>query len=708
MFGERVLLHIIIAVLFAGVAPADEGMWLLNAFPKSRVKTKYGFEVTDAWLEHVRLSSVRFNSGGSGSFVSPNGLTFTNHHVGSVCIQQLSTGGKDYMKTGFYAPTQAEEARCPNLELNVLESIADVTPKVQASVKPGMSAAQAFAAQRAAMAEIENDCTQTTSLRCDVVTLYAGALYNLYRYKKYTDVRLVFAPEFDAAFFGGDPDNFEYPRYDLDISFFRVYENGKPANLTNYFQWSTVGVGGNELIFVCGNPGSTGRLLTMAQLQFLRDTSYPWRLGYLREGISALKSYAAQSAENARRAQEDIFYMENSFKAVTGYESGLRDPKLIAKKRQEEDKMKQDVASDAKKKEQFGDPWAAIAEAENTYKKIYLPFTYLERRQGLRGDLAFFARVLVRAAVEKQKPNGERLREYRESALASLEQELFSTAPIYKDLEIVLLADSLRQMQRDIGDNPAVVQVLHAQEPPQLARMLIDGTKLDNLALRKQLYEGGEAAINASTDPLIVLMRNIDPEVRKYRNQFDDEVDAVERREGAKLSKIRFAEFGTDSYPDATFTLRLSYGAIKGYTEDGRGVVPAGTRLPYSTTFAGAFQHAAEHGNKSPYNLPPSWLQNKSKIKLNTPLNVVETADIIGGNSGSPVVNKGGEVVGIIFDGNIQSLPWDFEYDDTIGRSLHVDSRGILEALRDIYRATRLADELQGTAAQQKAGATRK
>jgi hypothetical protein len=696
---KRAVLIIGVAFILAGTTPADEGMWLFNAFPKARVKAKYGFEPTPAWLDHVRLSSVRFNNGGSGSFVSPDGLTFTNHHVGAVCVQQLSTGGKDYMKTGFYAKTQADEAKCPDLELNVLESIEDVTQPVQSAAKPGMSAAEAGAAQRAAMAAIESDCAKSTGLRCDIVTLYAGGMYHLYRYKKYTDVRLVFAPEFDAAFFGGDPDNFEYPRYDLDITFFRVYEHDKPAHLTNYFKLSRAGVKDGELIFVSGNPGSTGRLETMAQLEFQRDTSYPWRLKSLEEMIKTLKSFSAQSPENARRAQEDIFGMENSVKALTGYQSGLLDKTLMAQKQQEEDKLKEGVASDLNKKQKFGDPWAEIAQAEKVYQQIYLPYIYLERRQGMRGDLAGIARILVRAAVEKKKPNGERLREYRESALPSVEQQLFSTAPIYKDLETTVMAESLRQMQRDLRD-PAVSELLQDREPVQVAKALIEGTKLDDVAVRKQLYEGGEAAVNASTDPLIVAMRNLDPEARKYRKQYEDQVESVERRDGATLSKIRFAELGTDTYPDATFTLRLSYGVVKGYTEDGRGsVAPAGAKLPYFTTFAGAFEHAAKHGNKPPYNLPQSWQQNKSKIKLDTPLNAIETADIIGGNSGSPVVNKAGEVVGIIFDGNIQSLPWNFQYEDTIGRSIHVDSRGILEALRKIYGATRLADELAGSSA---------
>ena len=691
---RRWMLIVSAVLLMAGVAAADEGMWLFNVPPTAKVKAAYGFDLTKAWLDHTQLSSVRFNNGGSGSFVSADGLTFTNHHVGAACIQQLSTGGKDYMKTGYSAKSRAEEAKCPDLELNVLQSIEDVTPKVNAALKPGMSVADQGQAQRAAMSAIEQQCTTATKLRCDVVTLYSGAMYHLYRYKKYTDVRLVFAPEFEAAFFGGDPDNFEYPRYDLDICFFRVYENDRPAHLDNFFKWSTTGVKEGDLIFVSGNPGSTGRLNTMSQLEFLRDVQYPQVLKSLARRDALLKKFSAGSAENARTAQELMFGIENSLKAFKGYQSGLLDKNLMAKKAADEAGMRQAIASDPKKKSQFGDPWPEISKAMDVQKQIYYPLTYLERRGGFRGDLAGFARVLVRVAQEKTKPNGERLREYRDSALPSLEQDLFSAAPIYPSLEKVLLTDSLAEMSENMPGNPLVKRVLNGQTPAQLAANLISGTKLQDIAVRKQLYEGGQAAIQASTDPLIVLMRQIDPDARVVRKQFDDQVDAVVRQDGGTIAKIRFATAGTSTYPDATFTLRLSYGAIRGFTENGEGTVPAGTKLPYFTTIGGAYEHASQHGNKPPYDLAPSWVTAKSKINLNTPLNVTETADIIGGNSGSPVINRAGEVVGIIFDGNIQSLPWNFVYDDAIGRSIQVDSRGILEALRGIYNVSSLANEL--------------
>jgi hypothetical protein len=685
---------ILLALVFllSTVAPADEGMWLYNAPPKDRIMAKYGFVLTQEWLDHVRLSSVRFNNSGSGSFVSADGLTFTNHHVGAGCVQQLSTEGHDYIKTGFYAKTQADEAKCPNLELNQLVGIEDVTDKINAGVKPEMSAADAGQAQRAAMSQVEKDCATATGLRCDVVVFYSGQVYNLYKYKKYTDVRLVFAPEFDIAFFGGDPDNFTYPRYDLDITFFRVYENDKPAHLDHYLQWSRTGVNDGDLIFVSGNPGSTGRLLTMAQLEFLRDVQYPSALRLYQRRIALLEDFSKQSEENARIAKELIFGLANSQKGTTGYQSGLLDKAIMEAKAADEAKLHAAFKADPKNAG-AADPWEAIAQAIKLQQSIYPALTYLERMRGFAGHLAQTARVLVRAAAEKPKPNSERLREFRDSALPSLEQQLFSTEPIYKNLETVLLSDSLSELQDALGkENADVQKVLQGRTPADAAKEMIANTKLDDVAVRKQLYEGGRAAIDASTDPLIVAMRAIDPSARAARKQFEDKVDSVVRLNGTVIAKARFAQSGFTQPPDATFTLRLSYGAVKGYQENGKAI-------PFATNIAGAYEHAAEHSNQPPYNLPDSWMKSKAKLDLKTPLNFVSTADIIGGNSGSPTVNKKGEVVGIIFDGNIQSLPWNFAYSDVQGRAVSVDSRGIQEALRKIYGAAALADELMGSKA---------
>ena len=697
MNGRSSILGLIFAVSVAfslvglsSSARADEGMWLYNTFPAEKVQKQYGFLPTQEWLDHLRSSSVRFNNGGSGSFVSADGLAFTNHHVGADCIEKLATSGADYMKAGFYAKSQAEEAKCPDLELNVLVGIEDVTAKVKAGAKKSMSTADVGQAQRSAMSALELDCASSTGLRCDVVTLYSGEVYNLYKYKKYTDVRLVFAPEFAAAFFGGDPDNFTFPRYDLDITFFRIYENGKPVHLDNYLRWSNVGVKEGDLIFVSGHPGRTDRQETVAQIMFLKDVDFPARLANYKRRIDALQKFSAESPENARVAQEDIFGLQNSQKAIGGEYKALQNTAVLLKMHTAEREQEQAYVA---KHAGEPNPWEEISNAVKVNREIYDSLMYVERMRGFTSDLAGYARTLVRVAAEKPKPNGDRLREYRDSALPSLEQALFSTAPVYKSLETVTLTTGLAQLKDALGiDDPAVKAALQGKSPAEAAKALIAGTKLEDVAVRKQLYEGGKLAIDASTDPLIVLMRTVDPEAREARKRFDDEVDAVVRRDGATIVRARFAQTGFTQPPDATFTLRLSYGPVKGYEEGGK-------KVPYCTTFAGAFQHAEEHGNKPPYELAPSWIKMKSKLNLQTPLNFVSTADIIGGNSGSPTVNKAGEVVGIIFDGNIQSLALDFYYDDRQARAVSVDSRGIIEALRNIYGANGLADELTGAKA---------
>jgi hypothetical protein len=558
-------------------------------------------------------------------------------------------------------------------------------------VKSGMSAAESGKAQRAAMSEVEKECSSSSGLRCDVVIFYSGQVYNLYKYKKYTDVRLVFAPEFDIAFFGGDPDNFTYPRYDLDITFFRVYENGKPAHVDNYLKWSPTGVKDGDLIFVSGHPGSTGRLLTMAQLEFMRDVQYPAALKYYARRIDLLQKFSKDSEENARVAKEDLFSLQNSQKAITGYQSGLLDKTIMDQKTADESRLHAAFKADPKNAA-VSDPWDEITQAIKTQHSIYPNLTYLERLRGFP-HLPQIARSLVRAATERTKPNPERLREFRDSALASLEQQLFSTEPVYKNLEIVLLTDALTDMQTALGnDNAEVQKILQGKTVSEAAKDLISSTRLDDVALRKELYEGGQSAIEASTDPLIVAMRAIDPDARASRRDYEDKVESVVRRDGSTIAKARFAQSGFTQPPDATFTLRLSYGQVKGYQENGKAI-------SFATNMAGAYTHAAEHNNQPPYNLPDSWMKSKSKLNLKTPLNFVSTADIIGGNSGSPTVNRKGEVVGIIFDGNIQSLPWNFAYSDTQARAVSVDSRGIQEALRKIYGATVLADELMGTKA---------
>ncbi len=688
---KRVVLLLCILTLGLGTfAFADEGMWLFNHFPVDKVKAKYGFAPDQAWLDHVRLSSARAPNG-SSSFVSADGLIFTNHHIAQGCVHDLSTNGKDYMKNGFYAPTRAEEPKCPGMEFVVLEGIEDVTDQVNAAAKPSMSTADAGKAQREEMSNLEKQCS-TGDMRCDVVTLFSGAMYNLYKYKKYDDIRLVFAPEFDIAFFGGDPDNFEYPRYDLDISFLRAYENGQPAKTTDYLKWSPAGVTEGDLVFVSGNPGRTQRLFTMDQLNFLRDVQYPWQLKSLSRRVDMLQKFSAESAENAREAESDLFGLQNAYKAFNGYQGGLLDKDLMAKKAADEKALREFITSDAKRKQEFGDPWTEISKAVSVQKQMFLPFIYIDNMGGFRSELARYARTIVRATAEKQKPSNQRIRGYQDSALPTLEQRLFSTAPVYKSLDQVQLAESLAEMQERLGANNDVVKTaLAGKSPGERAKELIAGTKLDEVSVRKQLYEGGKAAVDASNDPLIVLMRQVEPAALALHQQDEDEVQSVLRRSGGDIGKALFAKDGFNVPPDATFTLRLSYGAVAGYKLNGK-------NIPWFTTMGGAYEHATQHGGKPPYELPESWLKYKGAINLKTPFDTVSTPDIIGGNSGSPVINKAGEVVGIIFDGNIESLPWNFEYTDKVARSVEVDSRAITESLRNIYHADTLVNELTGGA----------
>ena len=661
-------------------------MWLFNDPPRQLLKERYGFEPTAEWLEHVRKASIRFNSGGSGSFVSADGLIITNHHVGSGDLQKLSDEHHDYVIEGYHARTEAEEKRCIDLELNVLMEIEDVTARVNGAVKSSMNAGEAFAARRAVTAEIENESLKKTGLRSDVVTLYQGGEYHLYRYKRYTDVRLVFAPEMQAAFFGGDPDNFEFPRFNLDICLFRAYENGQPAKIEHYLRWSGQGVAENELVFVSGHPGRTSRQLTVSELEYLRDESFPFHLAQLYREEVVLSAWSGRSEENARRAKERLFGVQNGRKASEGLEAGLLDPELFAAKKAAEKKLLEAVAAKPEMKDALP-AWDQIRSAQEILAKEHRAHAMFEREGGFDSKLFAIARTLLRATEEKAKPSGERLREFRDSNRESLELRLFSEEPIYSDFETVKLSSSLAALEEILGAGHGLVaQVLAGNPPRERAAELIAGTRLADVALRKKLYGGSAVELAAQHDPMIELARLIDPESRRLR-KIEETQDEVKRQAYAKIAAARFAlEKGT-TYPDATFTLRLAFGTARGYEEDGR-------RVPYQTTFVGFYERAAAHHDKPPFDLPPRWVERKDRLDLATPFNFVSTADIIGGNSGSPVVNRAGEFVGIIFDGNIQSLVLDFAYADKQARAVSVNSQSITEALRKVYNASGLADEL--------------
>ncbi|PYS84313.1 MAG: serine protease [Acidobacteria bacterium] len=686
-----VLLGALLVLSSLGTAArADEGMWTFNNVPRAEIKKRYNFDVTDEFLKHLQLASVRFNNGGSGSFVSPNGLALTNYHIVEDFVTELSTPQKDYAKTGFLARTPAEEMKIPNLELNVLESIEDVTERVNAGVKPGASAVDALAARRAAIQAIEAESTRATSLRSDVITLYQGGQYNLYRYHKYTDVRLVFVPEFQAAFFGGDPDNFNFPRFNIDMSLVRVYENGQPVHPAEYLKWSTTGAKEGDLTFVTGNPGSTSRLNTVANLEYLRDTAIPLLLRWLEHREAVLKAYMAQGEEQTRRAQNELNGVQNALKVYRGQFAGLKDQALMARKSKEEQALRQSIAADPRRQRDYGDAFDLIAAARKNFAPYERDRRFLDLAAGFNTQLFQYARSLVRFAAESAKPSAERLPEYADNRLPALGAALSADAPLYPDFDKMKLADSLAFMRDEYGaSNPLVQRVLKGETPEARAAELIDGTKLKDASFRAQLFKGGAEAINVSNDPMLELARSIDPEARAVRKRYEDEVVGVERNAYAKIAHALFETEGTRLYPDATFTLRLSYGSVKGYNENGHHVAPF-------TTLGGLYERAAEHKYQFPYNLPQRWLDRKTALDLKTPFNFVTTNDIIGGNSGSPTVNRQGELVGLIFDGNIQSLVGNFIYDESVNRAISVDSRGMLEVMRKMFDATELVAELTG------------
>jgi len=680
----------VLALLIGLILPirADEGMWLFNMPPKELIQKKYGFALTPEWISHIQLSSVRFG-GASGSFVSPEGLVLTNHHVGQGAIQNLSAKERDLMKTGFYAGTRGEELKCPGMELRVLQDVEDVTAKVTGVEKPGMSASEAAEARDKSIAAIEKESAEKTGLKCQVVTLYSGGMYHLYRYKAYNDVRLVFAPEYLMAFFGGDPDNFTYPRFDLDVSIFRIYENGQPLKTPHYLKWAARGVKEGDLIFCSGNPGSTGRLLTSAQLEFLRDVSYPFAIANFKRRQALMHEYSRKGPEEARVALRNLFGIENSLKAVSGYQSGLLDKKLMDKKAREEQALREAVRKNADLEKEYGKAWDEIAAAQKTYASFFKEYTFFERANGFYTTYFNTARTIVRLAMEKPKPNDQRLREFRNSNLASVERSLLSPSPIYDEFETLKLADSLAQLKEELGTTQEVRWLLGDRNPAEVAKELVSGTRLKDLDLRKKLMDGGLDAVYRSVDPMIKLALLVDPKSRGLRARYEKEVEAFETTDGALIARAMFKLEGTSIPPDATSTLRLSFGVVKGYIENGK-------KVPYQTTLAGLFERSQKAGNKPPYELPPSFVGKKGALNLGTPINYVATCDSIGGNSGSPVVNRKGEFTGVLFDGNIQSLPARFVYEEEISRSVMVHASGIIEAMIKVYGAKALADEILG------------
>jgi hypothetical protein len=672
------------ALLVTAVLRADEGMWTFDRPPSQAIQQRYGFTVTKEWLDHLRLSSVRFPEG-SGSFVSPNGLVLTNHHVALDELQKISTPQKNYVADGFYARTRAEELKSADAELNVLMSTEDVTARVAGAAAKATSAQTALDARKAEIARIEKESVDHTGLRSDIVSMYQGAQYWLYRYKKYTDVRLVFAPEQQMAFFGGDPDNFTYPRHDLDFAIFRVYENDQPIRSDNYLKWNAKGPADQELVFVTGHPGSTDRDDTVAELETERDVVYPASLKVVKRRIDTLRRYSNRGPEQARQATSRIFGLENAQKAYTGEYNGLLDPKIFAKKTADERALREQINRKPELKAMYAASWDDMQRAQQARRRQYKT----ERFAQLRGSsLAPLGLLIVQYAAEIAKPDAARLDGFHDAQLPSLTFQLSSPAPYYLPLEETLLADSLQESLEELGPNdPFIKAALGGRTPQEAAAALISGTKLADPAVRKQLIDGGQDAVNRSTDPLIVLGRALDPIARQQQKALERDVASVSSSARQKIGQARFAVYGAAAYPDATFTLRLSYGRVSGYPMNG-------TKAPYKTTFFGLYGESADFDDQPPFKLAPRFNQKRAQVDMATPLNFVTTNDIIGGNSGSPVVNRAGELVGLIFDGNIESLVGRFVYEEERNRAVAVHAGGIIHALRAVYDAGPLADEL--------------
>ena len=671
------------AKLVPGYRPEFGTMWTFDAPPLEYWKTRYGFTPDQAWLDHVRLSAIRLPNC-SASFVSADGLVMTNHHCGRPCTAAVSPADTDYMKTGFVAPTVASEKKCPMLYVDQLVGIEDVTPRIQAGVTATRAADQ-VKQRDAAISALEQQCS-TGGIRCQVVALYQGGIYSLYKYRRYSDLRLVFAPEEAIAFFGGDPDNFTYPRYDIDVTLLRVYENGQPFHPQDYLKWSAGGAAEGELVFVVGNPGGTGRLNTVAQMEYLRDVQYPGSLAQLKRSIAIYQNFSARNEALSRQYNNALFGAQNSFKAITGYQAGLTNERYAAQKRAFEKEFRTRILADPKLAAQYGATWSAIAAAEDSLRKVAV----MARYYPLGGStLTGMAAALVRLPAQEALPDLLRLPAMRGPAIERLKTQLRGPVPIDTAYDRASLIAWLTAAKQALDPkDPVLLSLLAGRTPEQAATELFNSTRLGDPAVRGALISGGSTAIQQSTDPLIVLARKVDPyslPIAIKVARWNDVISA----NGEKIGRAIYAAYGKSLPPDATFTLRISDGIVAGYPYNG-------TIAPYKTTFYGMYGRSADFDNKVPFNLPQRWLSRKNQVNLATPVDFASTNDIIGGNSGSPVVNRNGEVVGLVFDGNIESVSNRFFFSDDVMRAVSVHSMAIPEAIRNVFGAGALADELEG------------
>lgn len=683
------LVALLAALVSPGALRSEEGMWTFDNLPLKQMQATYGFAPDQAWLDHLRLSVVRF-PGATGSFISQDGLVITNHHVGRGWTQRVSDKDHDYVKHGYVAQTRAQELKVPGLELYTLMTMDNVTDRVNQAVKPGMPEKEALKAREQVLETIKDEMQKKSGLRCEEVSLYQGGEWWIYSYRIHRDVRLVMAPETQLGAFGGDPDNFTYPRHGLDMTFFRVYENDKPYTPPHYLRWAKAGLKAGDLTLVTGHPGGTDRQMTYAQMVFARDIGLPQTLETLTSRKAMYQAYGQRSPEHARQVNDRIFGIENGYKALAGELRGLKNSEAMARIEAAEKAFQAKVASDPKLNASAGASWQKIEKAVQTSRR----FSKESRFVGTCGSglLANALRIL-RITDEELKPANLRLPEYSEASLPEAKRRLTVPAPYFPELELHQFIHGLKEAATGLGANhPFVKAMLGGKTPEEVAKAAVEGSKLQDPNLRKQLLEGGKKAVDASQDPMILLARKLDPMGRKLRKQLEDEVASVTSEHSARIAKARFQVYGKSVYPDATFTLRLTYGAVEGYPANGTFMQPF-------TTFAGLYDRAWGQGPEAfngAWALPQRWLERRDKLDLSTPLNFVHTVDTIGGNSGSPVVNKAGEFTGILHDGNTEGLSGNYYFEPKVNRSISLDARAIVESLGKIYDANDLVKEIKG------------
>jgi hypothetical protein len=664
-------------------AHADEGMWTFDNFPSTAVQRQYGVEITPSWLDHVRLSTIRLTNC-TATLVSPAGLMLTNHHCVESCLAELSSKDKSLVEMGFAAADRSHELRCPAQLADVLVASENVTDSVTKAIA-GLSDTAANSARKRTLTTLEQSCEQASAkaksgkLRCQVVTLYEGGEYFLYKYKRFDDVRLVFAPEADIASFGGDPDNFQFPRWSLDFSILRVYENGIPAVTPNHLRINFAGPAANQLVFVAGHPGSTARLQTRAQLEFDRDLPLPITLMRAAELRGRFIQFGTLNPANHRIVEAPLNSLQNAIKVRRKELDALNDDALLASKTESEEKLR------ASANLQGPDPWREIESATAHERTLYLQYTFLESGAGFNSGLFRDARILLRGADERTKPNTERLREFTDASLPLIQRELYARVPVYAELEQLTLAFSLERLREWLGpDHPVVRRLLYKESPDALATRLIAETKLDDAEVRKKLWQGGKAAVDGSLDPMIGLARAVDADARALRKRYEDEVEAPVAAAAARIAVARFKAYGTNVYPDATFTLRLNYGTVQGWVEDGAPIEPF-------TYLERIFERST---GASPFKIPDSWIKVKEQLDMRTPFCISTNNDIVGGNSGSPLIDGDGRIVGLMFDGNIHSVAGHFWFNAANNRAIAVHPAIIREALDKVYGAKLLLAEL--------------